>query len=618
MAQIEILDDGEELAYLTDEDFANLPNAEQERVVRLESLQILREHYPSFIPFLRDVMQELGFSLTKIQASIGEFLANGGKNIMVQAQRSQAKTTIAAALCVYVLIFDPANRILILSAGGSQAADISRLVVQLINTMDCLECLRPDRSAGDRVSTEKFDVHYSLRKLDKSASVSCCGITSNLQGKRADTLLADDVESQKNSLTALAREQLVAITKDFASICQNGRIIYLGTPQSSDSIYNTLPARGYTVRIWPGRFPTQDQLAYYGDALSPDLLRILKANPQLMHGGGVNGDQGQPIDPALLGEEVLQSKELDQGPAWFQLQHMLNTRLMDADRFPLRTDSIITMPLHPGDDLPLEVRRGHKHVEYMVDGATFRFATPNIHTTATAQPDGVVFYIDPAGGGKGRAGHGGDETGWACTAFLNSNVYLLGAGGVKGGYEGGQMQELADLVMRMQTTVVKIEKNYGHGALTAVLTPILRAAGYTGAIEEDYVHGQKEVRIIDVLEPVISRGSLVIAESICREENRSIAQHPSNNRKTYSLFHQINHITRDRDALIHDDRLDAVAGAVNHWVAAFAIDQNEIRERAEEQARAGFWADPLGHNRIRTTSSHVGNGVIQRRRATRR
>lgn len=230
-------EEGDSLPYLSDEDFANLSDLDKERRIRMEQVQALQLHYADFKVFLTDVMVELGFSVSKIQADIADFMVNGGQYIMIEAQRSQAKTTIAAAFCVWQLIHDTRHRVLIISAGGSQATDISTLIIRIIMNMDVLECLRPDKAKGDRVSVEKFDLHYSLRKLDKSASVSCCGITANLQGRRADTLLADDIESQKNSLTALMREQLLAKSLDFTSINQSGRIIYLGTPQSLSLIH---------------------------------------------------------------------------------------------------------------------------------------------------------------------------------------------------------------------------------------------------------------------------------------------------------------------------------------------------------------------------------------------
>jgi hypothetical protein len=66
------------------------------------------------------------------------------------------------------------------------------------------------------------------------------------------------------------------------------------------------------------------------------------------------------------------------------------------------------------------------------------------------------------------------------------------------------------------------------------------------------------VRIIDTLEPVLTQHRLVVNESFLRtgaaEEDRD-----------YSFLYQLTHITRDRGALTHDDRVDAVAGAVAHF-----------------------------------------------------
>lgn len=616
MLALELEAEGDALPFLSDEDFANLPELEKERRVRLEQLVTLQAHYKDFKRFLTDVMVELGFSVSKIQADIADFMCDGGQYIMIEAQRSQAKTTIAAAFCVWQLIHDPKHRVLIISAGGSQATDISTLVIRIIMNMDVLECMRPDKSKGDRVSVEKFDLHYSLRKLDKSASVSCCGITANLQGRRADTLLADDIESQKNSLTALMREQLLAKTLDFTSINQSGRIVYLGTPQSSDSIYNTLPGRGYNVRIWPGRFPTAEQLPYYGEHLSPMLSTIMERYPEVQLGGGINGDQGIPIEPSFLGEITLQKKEKDQGPAWFQLQHMLNTKLMDAERYPLKTDNCLTMPIRAGDDLPLEIKRGYDFREVQIEGKTYRFAKPHTYSAELAPASGICFYIDPAGGGKGRGTHGGDETGWACTAFLNGNIFVLGYGGIKGGYglngageSDGSLVKLAQIVARFKPNVVKIEQNFGYGAFLAVFLPILREVYPDCSVENDFVTGQKEVRIIDILEPIIARGSLIFAEDALLGERQTLQVHPDVNRITYCLMQQMNHITRDKDSLIHDDRLDALAGACYHWEQQLVIDQSKIRQQMMEAEEKKFWSDPLQHNRIKRQGYNPNGGL---------
>ncbi len=234
-------------------------------LLRQQKLSMLQEEYRTFLPFLIDFMIVLGFSVTPVQKLIAQFLEYGPLYRMVQAQRGQAKTTITAAYACWRLIHNPDMAVLIVSAGGKQANEISTLIVRMFMSWDVLECMRPDAAMGDRISVEAFDVHYTLKRLNKSPSVACTGITGNLQGKRAGLLIADDVESMKNSMTAVQREQLLLLTKDFTSICSTGDIIYLGTPQTTESIYNSLPGRGVLVRIWTGRFPNAEQEEAYGE-----------------------------------------------------------------------------------------------------------------------------------------------------------------------------------------------------------------------------------------------------------------------------------------------------------------------------------------------------------------
>ena len=564
----------------------------QAALVRWEKLSIVQRHYAEFVTFLEAVMEMLGFSTSDIQHDIAMFLAHGPQYLMVQAQRGQAKTTIAAAFCVWSLIHNPRYRVLILSAGGAQASEISTLVIRIILTMPELECMRPDTTNGDRSSVEHFDVHYSLKGIDKSPSVACVGITSNLQGKRADILLADDVESTKNSTTAVQRAQLLHLTLDFTSICSSGRIIWLGTPQSSESIYNTLPGRGVTVRIWPGRYPTPEQLQNYGEHLAPLLRHRLEQNPSLAFGGGMLGDQGQPIDPVLLDERKLQAKELDQGTSYFQLQHMLNTRLVDALRYPLKADQLVVMQVQRV--MPMQIVRGFGGAtlrDLRVHSHGFKMQTPHDLSKETATLQGVMAYIDPAGGGANA-----DETAYAITGFLNGNIFLLDCGGLPGGYGESVMKELAERIALWKPNVVQIEKNMGFGAFREVFLPVLRRV-HECAIEDDYVTGQKEKRIIATLEPVINAGRLIVNEAVPIRDAEDCSRYEPSKRLTYSLFFQLAKITKDTNSLVHDDRLDAVEGAVRYWQKLLAQDQAKTVEAQRARELKARLDDPLGHKR---------------------
>ena len=578
--------------------------------LRWEQLEALQAHYSEFVPFLVDVMDELGFSTTDIQKDIGRYIAYGPQYLMVQAQRSQAKTTIAAAFAVWYLMHSPKGRVLIVSAGGDQATDIATLIVRIIMNMDVLECMRPDKSAGDRTSVEGFDIHHSLKGIDKSASVDCIGIDANLQGRRADLLIPDDIESSKNSATPTQRAKLLHLTKDFTSINQSGRIVWLGTPQTMESIYNSLPARGVVTRIWPGRYPTPEQMGHYGTSLAPLIASRLLANPKLAGGGGLLGDQGQPIDPELLDEETLQKKERDQGTAYFQLQHMLNTALMDAMKFPLKPERIVVLS-NTGKTFPLAVVRGmtaDKLLDYAAHEFAFKLSIPHTISDEVAQLQSVVAYIDPAGGGANA-----DETAYAVGGFLNGNVYLLAVGGIPGGYEEAKLELLAQRLKPFAPSVVKIEKNMGFGAFRAVFTPIMRKHLPGAGIDDDLVTGQKEARIINTLEPVMGRGALIITEAAVVHDVDTSMTYAPNLRLTYSFFYQLAKISMTRNALIHDDRLDAVEGLVRHFTEALALDQNKQIAALMAKAHAEAMADPLGYGRYKPQVAR-GSSMLKRRR----
>lgn len=572
-----------------------MKESQEQALARWEQLTLLQQAYPHFTPFLHDMMQELGFGTTEIQAEIGQFLEHGPAYLMVQAQRGQAKTTITAIFAVWCLIHNPKFRVLIVSAGSTQANEISNLIVKLILSVDILECMRPDRNNGDRTAVDAFDLHYSLKGVDKSPSVRCEGITSNLQGARADLLIADDVESQKNSQTAVMRAHLMNIIRDFPSICSEGRIVYLGTPQSIESIYNSLPSSGFAVRIWPGRVPNTEQLKHYGPALAPSIARKAKAHPELATGFGLDGKQGAATDTYLT-DELLLKKETAQGPAFFQLQHMLLTALTDALRYPLKTENLIALRLD-GENLPLTVVRSmnEQHQKQVsVDGRIFTVSSALTVSQDVAPRQGRVMYVDPAGGGIN-----GDETGIAVVDLLNSYLFLQEWTGIPGGHDPVKLQAIAEFALRWRPTIIKVEKNMGFGLFREVLQPVLKQAfDKVGlpmpSIEDDLVVGQKETRIIQTLEPVLGRGALIINEDILGREADSVSRYDINVRLTYSGLFQMATLTRDRNALRHDDRLDALEGAVRHFGAALAVDQTKAIEALRQNELAAFQRNPLG------------------------
>lgn len=564
----------------------------EQSLARWADLHKLQAAYPEFADFWWDVLNALtGFECSPMQRDICEFMQYGPQYSMVQAQRGEAKTSMAGAFAVWNLIHDPTYRVLIVSGGKTVAEEISNWVIQIINNMEILTCMRPDVTNGDRSSVKAFDIHYSLRGAEKSPSIACVGIKGQLQGRRADLLIPDDIETSINSDTEVNREKILMLSRDFSSICSKGKIMYLGTPQSIDSVYNTLPGRGYTVRIWPGRFPTLSEEENYGDALAPYIVEQMRDNPGLRKGGGLTGDRGQATDPVIVPEHLLIKKELDEGPAWFQLQHMLDTRLMDKDRYPLALNRIIFMqvqnketPVHlnfsPSVDTQIAWPPGHSMQR-----------TP-IYRVASTSPEfkpfsGTYMYVDPSGGGKN-----GDELAYAVTKFLAGFIYVVDVGGRPGGIHKDNLDWLTSIAEKWRPHTVGVERNYGNGALAQVWRPLLLAK-HSCTIEEPWETGQKELRIIDILEPLLGSNRLVIDDKLLRQDFESISSYPSQSRMTYSLFHQMAKITREKGALAHDDRVDALAGACRPWVALLAQSSEQEADKYKKELYAEMMRNPL-------------------------
>ena len=121
---------------------------------------------------------------------------------------------------------------------------------------------------------------------------------------------------------------------------------------------------------------------------------------------------------------------------------------------------------------------------------------------------------------------------------------------------------------------IVIEANFGDGMFSQLLQPHLRRAGVISAIEEVKVSRQKELRIIDTLEPVMNQHRLVVDRRVVEEDYRSIQKYGEEERLSFSLVHQLTRITRERGCLRHDDRVDGVSLGVARAVLLMAQDAN--------------------------------------------
>jgi hypothetical protein len=547
-----------------------------------------------FRVFIFIVWKHLGLpEPTDVQYDMAYYLQHGKRRIVIEAFRGVGKSWITSAFVCWLLLTNPQLKILVVSASKERADAFSTFVKRLINEIPMLQHLAPQ--AGQRDSVIAFDVGPSTP--DHSPSVKSVGITGQITGSRADILIADDVEVPNNSSTQMMRDKLSESVKEFDAILKpGGRIIYLGTPQTEMSLYNQLPERGYEIRIWPALYPTLEKVIKYMGRLAPMITQRLAKDPALVD---------KPTDPKRFSQKDLMERAASYGRSGFALQFMLDTSLSDGDKYPLKVSDMIVMSLNPImgwlklawstapetclNDVPCVALTGDRYYRAMW------------HTPDMSEYTGCVMAIDPSGRGQ-------DETGYAIIKILAGNLYLVAAGGLRGGYSDETLETLAKLAKTHQVKQIVVEANFGDGMYTKLFTAVLGRI-YPCSVEEVKHHTQKESRIIDTLEPVLSAHRLIIDQRVIEADFATAKD------VKYSLMYQLTRITRERGALAHDDRLDALAMAVAFWTEHMSRDNNKaadaIKSAALEGALKSFLNGVLGR-KPGATNWNAGNSGANR------
>jgi hypothetical protein len=421
-----------------------------------------------------------------------------------------------------------------------------------------------------------------------SPTVLSVGIGSHITGFRADICLLDDVSSPANSMTVDQREKLrerVAEMEDIRKGDETGtgvgatsEVLYAGTPQSYESLYYHLATIGVKFRVYPARYPLLDNIRSYNGMLDPSMENELHENHELV---------GRPSDPKRFSDAELIDREMKQGKARFQLQFMLNPELSDADKFPLKlSDLIIYTPskysaprqVSHSLDPKLEIKE-LRNVGFSTD----RFRRPSYKDDTQLPYERIIMGLDPSG-------RGSDETGWCVIGTLMGTMYLLDAGAFSGGYEEDSVLiPIARKCKEWDVHTFVSESNMGDGMFNNLLRPVMLKY-HKCTLDEVRNNIRKEQRIIDTLEPLMMRHKLVVSESVIVDDLRDaekIGKDGSDHKRlAYSLFYQMTHISHEKDCLIHDDRLDALAIGVGYLVDSVDRDSDlEIQQRKDQDYR---------------------------------
>ncbi len=526
--------------------------------------------------FLQALWEQLDLpSPTRAQYSIADYLQHGPKRLQIQAFRGVGKSWITGAFVLWTLFNDNERKIMIISASKERADNMSIFLQKLIIETPWLTHLRP-KSDDSRWSRISFDVNCSPHQ---APSVKSVGITGQLTGSRADLMILDDIEVPGNSMTELMREKLLQLCTEAESILtpkSDSRIMYLGTPQTTFTIYRKLAERSYRPFVWPSRYPRKNNLSKYDGLLAPQVQADLD--------NGV--EEWSVTDPDRFDNDDLLEREASMGRSNYMLQFQLDTSLSDAQKFPLKMADLVVTSVNPGEapdncvwcSDPSNVIKELPTVGLPGD---YFYSPMQLQGEWTPYTE-TICSVDPSGRGT-------DETAAAFISQKNGFLYLHEMSAYRDGYSDSTLLDILRKCRKYNVTKLVIETNFGDGMVAELFKKHLQQTKQAIDIEEVRANVRKEDRIIDALEPILNQHRLVCNRSVIDWDYNSNQDQPPEERLQYMLFYQMSRMCREKGAVKHDDRLDALAQGVKYFTDALSISAYEaIKMRKQDE-----WNDIL-------------------------
>ncbi|KKL52684.1 hypothetical protein LCGC14_2282990 [marine sediment metagenome] len=284
---------------------------------------------------------------------------------------------------------------------------------------------------------------------------------------------------------------------------------------------------------------------------------------------------------------------------------MLDTSLSDAHRYPLKIKDLIVMDLN-NKIAPVQLTWAGGH-QQAIEGIPNiglngdRLHAPMYVSEAHVEYQGSVMFIDPSGRGK-------DECAYAVVKMLNGLLYCTAWSGIRGtGYDDATLTALALIAKEHAVNEIMVESNFGDGMFNALFSPVLHRI-YPVTLDEYNVQHQKELRVIQKLEPILNQHRLVMDTEVARH-NSEVDAAESGARA--GLF-QLSHLTKEKGSLKFDDRIDILAEAAGYWIDKLDIDNTDADKKWElaekHKALDDFAQRILGKTRGRRFKNYVDDG----------
>ena len=184
-----------------------------------------------------------------------------------------------------------------------------------------------------------------------------------------------------------------------------------------------------------------------------------------------------------------------------------------------------------------------------------------------------------------------------CVAsMVNGYIIIHELVGLEGGYNEPVLEKIAKKALQYGASTIRVESNFGDGAVAALLRPVVANICGPVAVEDFRVAGAKERRMIDNIEPVMAAHRLVFNSRAIRDEETQ---------------KQLTRLQDIKGALKHDDRVDTISAACEYWKEWLQVDVDAEAAKnmlKAEEEYVKMWTDDTRRGQI-ITEARGGSGT---------
>jgi hypothetical protein len=545
--------------------------------------------------FAREVWRHMGRDsfapIETLEERIVLYLAQGKPFKVLLAFRGLGKTTFSQVIDVAWHAYrDPNRRFIIVSKSEPHAVKYLRGVKNIFARVPFLRHLLPRGTCRDGAT----QLDFGAAEPNTQPSITALGVGGQLEGNRAHHIVADDVETKRNSMTRESQAEVRHLCAEFPNILYKSadagapvdpcKITYLGTIKTPETIYGILTrpevgfeGRGYPI-VYPG--PHEDVLC-----LAPELKADLAAG-RAKPGDAMCPSRFPLTEVAKLRAANLIATDDDGDPIDFPMENMLIAKLTGEDRYPFKLRDFIVAPFKVDrDKAPLTIIWGtaksggeSTRAPIPVDVAPSSedcFLHPfYVDSDSFAPYTGTRARVDPAGGGK-------DKVGLSIAGHLSGFIWVKHVAGLEGGASAANMDTIAHSLRTHGATICLVEPNFGGDSFANLLqvhcnrlmlkpgADALYPNGWACSVElAETSSGQKELRMIGHLKPALDSHRVVLDPAVAAD---------------LDLQRQITRLTKARGSLPHDDKLETLAAVVHDWFEQLRLDPHASAESAKRR-----------------------------------